>query len=95
MPALRQNAPKQKYPPVDKLKAVILERKLVMGLTYQDLGDIGNCHPSYIRTLLTKRHTKDWNPDVRKAICDYIGIEIDITIRDLFDLSGGESDADS
>ncbi len=78
---------KQKYPPVDKLKAVILERKLVMGLSSKDLAEIANVRPDYIRKLLSSKHTDDWNPDVRNAICRHLGIEVRIAVKDLFDLS--------
>lgn len=77
---------KPKYPPVDKLKAVVLERKLIMHLTYEDLAKVANIHPSYVRTMLTKKHTDDWNPEARKAICRYLGINVKTTIQDLYEL---------
>lgn len=86
MPRTRLQRPT--YPPVDKLKAVILERKLVMGLTYEDLAGVANVHPSYIRTMLTKKHTDDWNPEARKAICRYLGLNIRTVVEDLYELDG-------
>ena len=76
-----------KYPPVDKLKAVILERKLVMHLSTQDLGDAANVSGWYIRKLISSKHTNEWPADVRDAICQRLGISIKVTLQDLFDLS--------
>lgn len=76
-----------KYPPIDKLKAVILERKMTMGLNYQDLADASNVGAYYIRKLMSGKHTKDWPPDVRNAICKYLGLNVKVVVEDLFDLS--------
>lgn len=80
-------AVKPKYPPIDKLKAAILERKMVMHLSSQDLGDAANVSGWYIRKILSTKHTDDWNPDVRKAICEYLGLNVKVVLEDLFDLS--------
>ena len=80
-------AVKPKYPPIDKLKAAILERKMVMHLSSQDLGDAANVSGWYIRKILSTKHTDDWNPDVRKAICDYLGLNVKVVLEDMFDLS--------
>lgn len=78
---------RQKYPPVDKLKAVVLERKLAMHLNSQDLADVANVSAVYIRKMISSQHSDDWNPSVKKAICDYLGLNIKIVIEDLFNLS--------
>ena len=80
-------AVKPKYPPIDKLKAAILERKMVMHLSSQDLGDAANVSGWYIRKIRSTKHTDDWNPDVRKAICDYLGLNVKVVLEDMFDLS--------
>lgn len=77
---------KPKYPPVDKLKAVILERKLVMKLSYDDLAKAANSSSGYIRQMITLKHTDDWNPEMRKAICRRLGINIKTTIEELYEL---------
>lgn len=78
-----------KYPPVDKLKAVVLERKLAMHLSSKDLADVANVSAVYIRKMLSGQHSNDWNPDVRNAICKYLGLNVKVVVEDLFDLSGG------
>lgn len=80
-------AERPKYPPIDKLKAAILERKLVMHLTSQDLADVANVSAVYIRKMITEKHSDDWNPEVRKAICDYLGLNVKVVLEDMFDLS--------
>lgn len=77
---------KPTYPPVDKLKAVILERKMVMGLTYDQIAhELGYTAP-WFRKLMTTVHTDDWNPDMRRKVCSMLHINVKQTIEDLFDL---------
>ena len=80
-------AEKPKYPPIDKLKAAVLERKLVMHLNYQDLADVANVSAVYIRKMMTEKHSDDWNPHVREAICQYLGLNVKVVLEDMFDLS--------
>ena len=76
-----------KYPPVDKLKAAVLERKLVMHLSSEDLGNAAHVSGWDIRKMLSSKHSDDWNPEVRKAICEYLGLNVKVVLEDMFDLS--------
>ena len=80
-------AERPKYPPVDKLKAAVLERKLVMHLSSEDLGNAAHVSGWYIRKMLSSKHSDDWNPEVRKAICEYLGLNVKVVLEDMFDLS--------
>ena len=88
MPRLRASEPK--YPPVDKLKAVILERKLVMGMSYEDLAGVANLSPGRVRHMMSEIHTDDWNPDARRAICRFLGLNVRTIVEDLFELGGDD-----
>ena len=68
----------EKYsaPPIDKLKACFLERKLVMDLDYKDFAEAANVSDWYIRKLMSQRHTDEWPTDVRKAVCKRCGLSV-------------------
>lgn len=79
MPRTRFDKPK--YPPIDKLKACLLERKLIMGLEYKDLADAANITNDYMRKLMSKRHTDDWPVDVKKAVCRKCGLTVKMVVE--------------
>ena len=85
MPRLKVTPPK--YPPVDKLKAVMLERKLVMKLDYKAMADAAHCTPEHMRKLMTTKHTEDWPPEVRRSICRMMGLNVKTIIDQLFEIS--------
>ena len=85
MPTSRRDD-KPKYPPIDKLKAVILERKLTMGFTYDDFAVSANTTPTYIRKMFSKMHSSQWNPEIKESICKKCGIGIKMSIVDLYDM---------
>ena len=78
-----------KYPPVDLLKAVILERKMEMKLTHEDLARCANVHPDYMRKMMTKIRTEDWSPDIRNAVCRLLRINIQTTLSLVTDDGAG------
>ena len=63
------------------MKAVILERKLVYGMTERELASAGQVNYSYMRRLMSSVHTKDWNPDVRRLVCQKLGIDIHTILK--------------
>lgn len=65
---------------IDLVKAVILERKTTLKLTYDDLGQQTNTPPSYLRKLMLEKDTIDWNPDILNAVCRRLGISIQKTL---------------
>ena len=74
MPRTRFDKPK--YPPIDKLKACLLERKMVMGLEYKDMADAANISSVYMRKLMANKHTDEWPNDIRKAVCRKCGLTV-------------------
>lgn len=86
MPRTRFDKPK--YPPIDLLKAVILERKMVMKLSYDDIASHVGVSTIHLRRLMTTENTNDWNPDIRKAVCKMLGIGIQTTLTQITDDNG-------
>ena len=83
----RSKFDRPKYPPVDKLRAVLLERKLSMKKNWSDLAAAANVSEAYLRRLVLKTPSDQWNPQIREALCRYLGIRIKVEVQDLFDLS--------
>lgn len=71
---------KPRYPPVDLLKAVILERKMVMKLNWEEIACAAHMTPPAFRHLVTTKHTDDWRPDVRRNVCRYLGVNMQTTL---------------
>lgn len=71
---------KPKYPPIDWLKAAILERKSVMKLGWEDIADYAGVTCDVIRALASKKHTEDWPANIRKRVCSKLGIEAKLVI---------------
>lgn len=74
MPKLRTNRPKN--PPVDWLKAAILERRVSMSVPNEVLCKAAMISEPYLRKLLTQKHTRDWPYDIKECICKELGITI-------------------
>lgn len=68
-------------PPIDILKAVILERKMELALSYDDLAETVGIQAPYLRKLITKQRTDDWNPRIRRLLCNALGLEIESTVQ--------------
>ena len=69
-----------KEPEMDIIKALILWKKMVMGVTYADIAKKVGVSPDWMRHLITERHTKDWSPDILRAVCRYLRINIQTTL---------------
>lgn len=70
----------RKAPPVDYLKACMLERKLALKLNYDEIAKAVGITPDYLRKLMTTKNTDDWSPDIRKSVCRELGINVQTTI---------------
>ena len=71
---------KPKFPPIDMMKACMLERKLTMKLNYEELSRRTGVSASYLRKLIVSDHTKDWPADIRRAVCRELGIGLQETV---------------
>lgn len=73
--------PRMKKPPkevqeIDWVKAAIYERKNALNLNWADIESKAHVGSTYMRKLMSTKHTNNWDADVRKAVCDILGIEI-------------------
>ena len=78
MPRTKFDRPK--YPPINKLRAAILERKHVSGLTWDDLADVAGVSGVTLRRLLREKDPWDWPKDVRTSICRKLEIKTTLLI---------------
>ena len=63
-----------KAPPIDVLRAAVLERQAVLGYTLKDLAEICEISYSYMRTL-SRGSPWDWPAPVREKVCRALGIK--------------------
>ena len=87
MPKPKPVPTSKKYPPLDILKGCILQRKLAMGLTYEDLADVANTSPNYIRHMMKEKMSNEWNKEMLNSICELLGLKVQLKMYDLNDLN--------
>lgn len=63
-----------KPPPIDWLRAAILERQAVMGYDLKRLAGVGGISYDYMRKLITVSPW-EWPSDVREKICKEFGVK--------------------
>lgn len=73
---------KLKYPPLNWLLASILERKMIMKLTWTDLALAANITPESMRNLASCKPPEDWPSEVRRAVMRKLGITAKLVISD-------------
>lgn len=61
---------------IDWIKAAILERKLAKKLEWADIAAKAHCDSDYLRALMSRKPTDDWNPEIRRAVCRALGISV-------------------
>ena len=83
----RSKFDKDRFPPVDKVRAAILDRKMSMKKSWADIAEACNINGDYLRRLVATTPSEDWNPALRNAMCRYLGLRIHSEIQDLFDLT--------
>lgn len=61
-------------PPIDWLRAAILERQDVLGYNLKDLAEVGGCSYDYFRKLI---HVSpwDWPKPVRDRVCKALNLK--------------------
>lgn len=77
----RTKLDKPRYPPINDLRAAILERKFVSGMTWEDLGAVAGVKGATMRKLAREKPPQDWTPQVRNAVCRLLEIKINISIK--------------
>ena len=77
----------KRFPKIDRLRACILDRKMSMRKTWHDLAEAANVSEGYLRRIVPTTPSDQWNPQIREALCRYLGIRIKVEVQDLFDLT--------
>ena len=80
MPKLKQK--KKDFPPINKLRACILDRKFSTRMTWEDIGQEAGVSPDYLRKLMSTKDPWDWESWVLEAVCKALDIGIKRTVED-------------
>ena len=78
MPRTRFDRPR--YPPINQLRAAILERKFVSGMSWEDLGASAGISGASMRKLATTKAPEEWPQKVRNAILRKLDIRLSVNI---------------
>lgn len=78
MPRTRFDKPR--YPPINNLRAAILERKFVAGLSWEDLGSAGGISATAMRKMATTKAPEEWPPKVKNGVCRLLDIRVSTTV---------------
>ena len=78
MPKTKFDVPK--FQPINRLRAMILERMYVSKMTLQDLADIAHISYPYMRKLMSKKDPWEWPRDVRQRVCQGLDIHIEQSV---------------
>lgn len=78
MPKTKLDIPK--YPPINDLRAAILERKFVSGITWEDLAAVAGIKGSTMRKLARDKPPQEWSRPVLIAVCRYLEIKVNVSI---------------
>ena len=78
MPKIRRVEYKE-APPVDWLWAAILERQKVLKIDLKTLAGVGGCSYDMMRKYIN-RSPWAWPQDVRRNVCDALGIQTQVSI---------------
>ena len=82
----RTNLDKPKFPPINNLRAAILERKFVGGYSWEEIAKSANISYGTMRTLVSKLPPEEWPTDVRRSVCRFLQIRVTQTVVGEYDL---------
>ena len=77
MAAFKKKYSTNSAPPVDWLWGAILERQRVYGLSLQEMADIAGVSYGMMRRYIGESPWK-WPPEIRKRLCNSLGLKINI-----------------
>ena len=69
-----------RFPPINDLRAAILERKFVGRLTWEEIGAAADVSGEVMRKYATTKDPEDWPRDVRNKVCRFLEIKVTTTI---------------
>ena len=78
----RTNLSKSKYPPINWLKAAILERKDVLNLTWEDIAKGAKIPVHSMRRYATQVQPQEWPEDIRRNVLRMLGIQARLVIEE-------------
>lgn len=78
MPKTRFDRPR--YPPINNLRAAILERKFVAKLSWKDLAAASGISESAMRKMATTQPPEEWPVRTRNAVCRLLDIKVTVTV---------------
>ena len=76
----RTKLDKPKYPPINQLRAAILERKFVGDFSWEDLGRPAGMTGDAFRMLFNRKPPEDCPSEVRNAVCRHLDIRVNISV---------------
>lgn len=65
-----------RFPPINNLRAAILERKFVGRLTWEQIGNAAGVSGDVMRQYATHKDPEDWPKDVRTKVCRFLEIKV-------------------
>ena len=78
MPRTRFDKPR--YPPINNLRAAILERKFVAGMSWDDLASAAGISGAAMRKMATAKPPDEWPQKVRTSVCRLLDIKVSTTV---------------
>lgn len=69
-----------RYPPINNLRAAILERKFVSGMSWDDLASAAGITAPAMRKLATTKAPEEWPRKVRTGVCRLLDIKVSTTV---------------
>ena len=64
------------FPKISKLRALILERKFTLKMTWEDIGRQAGVSPNTLKYLMANVDPWEWQYDIQEAVCKVLGIQI-------------------
>ena len=71
---------KPRYPPINNLRAAILERKFVSRMSWDDIGKSVGLEGATMRKLASTKTPQEWPPKVRYGVCRLLDIKVNTTV---------------
>lgn len=78
MPRTKLDRPR--YPPINNLRAAILERKFVGNLSWDDLARPAGMQGDALRKLASRKPPEEWPVKVRNAVCRHLDIRVNVNV---------------
>lgn len=82
----RTNLDRPKFPPINNLRAAILERKFVGKYGWDDIADAAHISHGAMRTLVCKKPPEEWPEDVRRSVCRFLQIKVTQKVEGEYDV---------